>query len=201
MDWGNPMYVTGQAFMLLSYIAWIMSYQQKTRGGVLLWATIGPLMSTIAYICLGAWTAFVANMVAIPRNILMHFLDKNKTEDIKKRMLRSDWVILFVCLSLNVILGGQTLTNIWTVICLISTLLFTISVCQKNVGVYRILGVISSACVVIYAFGIDNVVAVCFESILIVGEAVGVVRYFYGKSKSRRTIGQIPAFSDAGANT
>jgi hypothetical protein len=181
-------YIVSQIFVLLSYIMWVISYQQKKRVGVLAFATLAPLSSTVAYILLGAWAAFFANMVSIPRNIIMYWTGRNKTEEQKKIMMRDDWTVLAVSLVFNMIFGILTIIdNPVSAICVASTVVFTISICQKNVGAYRVLGVAQSALFAVYAVFIGSFVSFAFELALVVGESVGVARYFAARGRRNNT--------------
>ena len=45
IEWTSA-YIISQCFVLVSYLMYIISYQQKGRAGVLVFATIGPVFST-----------------------------------------------------------------------------------------------------------------------------------------------------------
>jgi hypothetical protein len=181
-------YVISQIFVLFSYIMWVISYQQKNRVGVLVFATIAPLCSTVTYVLLGAWAAFFANAVSIPRNVIMYLTNRSKTTAQKKMMLWDDWTVLAVSLVLNMVFGIITIIdNPISIICVASTVVFTISICQKNVGAYRILGIIQSVLFAVYAFFIGSFVSFAFESVLVLGEFIGVSHYFGIRSRRNNT--------------
>jgi hypothetical protein len=181
-------YIISQISVLLSYAVWVISYQQKKRVGVLVFATIAPLLSTVTYILLGAWAAFFANMVSIPRNIIMYLTNRKKTDAQKKVMMWDDYMILVVSLVLNMVFGIITIIdNPVSILCVASTVIFTVSICQKNVGTYRVLGVLQSILFIVYAFCVGSFVSFTLESFLVIGELAGVALYFNTRNKRNNT--------------
>ena len=180
----TPLYIVSQIFALLSYVMHITSYQQKRREGVLVFATMGPIFSTVTYILLGAWAAFFSNLVSIPRNIIMYFTNRKKTEAQRKMMQWDDWMILVISLVLNLLFGFiAIIDNPAAVFGVAATIIFTVSICQKNVGYYYVMGVMQSLLFIVYAVFVGSIVSVVLESVLVVGEVVGMVKYFRGRRK------------------
>ena len=61
---------------------------------------------------------------------------------------------------------------------IVSSMIYTISVWQKNIKVYRVLGIISASFSLMYFIYINSILAIILESIIIAFMLVKTILYF-----------------------
>lgn len=178
------LFVLSQVFVVVNYTFIAASYAVKKRNLLLLFGFISLIANAISYILLSAWSGLAMVGVAILRNIV--FLIQNKKENDTK-IKPIDWVILVVLLSIIGVLAWRTYDGILSLFSVFATVLFSISVWQKNIIVYNIMGIVVSLCWIVYDAFVGSPVAIACEVILLVF-VVGSLIYKKVKSKKLKDL-------------
>jgi hypothetical protein len=72
---------------------------------------------------------------------------------------------------------------------IIGSLIYNAAICQKNIGIYCILGIFGGLCYAIYdAFIVESAVGLAFDCMLLAGGIIGTVKY-YRKRRIPKLIG------------
>ena len=89
-----------------------------------------------------------------------------------------DWIILITLMVVSVITGIFTYDSIFSLFMIVASIIFTISVWQKNIKVYKILGLISSVLSLVYYIYIASIFAIILEGVLFIFMLVTSILYF-----------------------
>lgn len=173
-------YIFSQIFFMINYIVLMVTYQIKNRKAIVLLNLTGCLSMLVAYILLKAYAGLAMVFISIARNIIFMIDEKiNGKNDVTTK---KDYIIMFVLLTACVLCAIPTYESIWSLAAIIATMSYTISACQKNIKVYRWMGIISGLSWVIYNIYIQSIVGIVFELVLLIAVIVGLVR-IYKKGK------------------
>jgi len=160
MDFTNLNYTVSQVFVIFAAISLGISYLLKDKKTIMILC----IMASI----LGAFTGVAMNIVSIVRSIWFYINAKNN----KKNNI---WVL--IVLSVFVIASGIiTYSNIFSIIPIIATLLFTYSVWQDSTNVYRYLAVPMSIMWIVYNLCCNSLLGTITECTVLFFEIVGIVR-------------------------
>ena len=129
----------------------------------------------VGFALLGAYSGMAMSIITIIRTII--FLIDDKINGQSKEMQLKDWIIFFVVSSMCLVCAVFTYENWWSMISIFATILYSYSVCQKNMFVYRIVGIPTSIAWIIYNAYVKSIVGVALETALLVVESIGVVRF------------------------
>ena len=135
----TPTYIISQVFTVLMYILLATTYYVKDRKKVLVVNFLATISIAIAYILLNAWSGFAMCIVGIIRNIIF-ILDENKNGK-RENINKIDIIILVVLYSISIISAIFTYDKIFSLLSVAATMLYTYSVWQKNVAIYKLLGI------------------------------------------------------------
>ena len=175
------LYIVSQIFAVISYALLASTYVLKSRRLILL-VNFGFLAAgTASFICLSAWVGVAMYVVGFIRSIIFLLQDKkNRSENIDK----VDWYIL-VFLSLITIISGIVLYDgFFSLFSMFATLIYTVSVWQKNTKIYRALGIPVSVLWICYHVYISSLFGIVLESCLLVCVIVGLINYCVNEKRT-----------------
>ena len=168
-------YIISQLFVLNNYVFAMLTYNVRKRKTILLFNMIAATSVLVGFALLGAYTGMAMSIITIIRTII--FLIDDKINGQSKKMQLKDWIIFFVVSSICLVCAVFTYENWWSMISIFATILYSYSVCQKNMFVYRIVGIPTSIAWIIYNAYVKSIVGVALETALLVVEIIGVVRF------------------------
>ena len=140
-------FILSQVFVVLNYVLMAFSYVSKKRVWVLLFSFLSLVANGVSYLFLAAWTGLAMVCVSLLRNII--FLIQNKKDDSTK-ITKADWVVLGIIYAISIIVAIFTYDGFLSLFSVIATMIFTLSIWQKNTLVYNILGIVVSVAWIIY---------------------------------------------------
>lgn len=158
-------YFLSQVFVCLTYLFMSLTYLIKKRSLIFVFSFVALVTNAIHYSLLGAWAGLGVVCVAILRNIL--FIIQSKIKSLDKTVV-DDWVILtflFIVLGVVSIFTYESYFSLFTIF---ASAVYMISLWQKNITVYRILGIVSSALSLVYMIYIHSILGIVLESIALV---------------------------------
>lgn len=168
-------YIISQLFVLNNYVFAMLTYNVRKRKTILLFNMIAATSVLVGFALLGAYSGMAMSIITIIRTII--FLIDDKINGQSKKMQLKDWIIFFVVSSICLVCAVFTYENWWSMISIFATILYSYSVCQKNMFVYRIVGIPTSIAWIIYNAYVKSIVGVALETALLVVEIIGVVRF------------------------
>jgi len=161
-------YFISQIFTILGIILLGSSYLCKNKREIL----ILSLLSSICYgshnFLLGAITGFAMNIVTIILNLWLYINEKNKKQTSSK-------LLFSICL-ITIILGSISYQNIFSLLPIIASLLFTYSIWQNNNKVYRWIGLLTSILWLSYNTYLNSIFGIITEIILLGFKVVGLIK-------------------------
>ncbi|MBR3887941.1 MAG: YgjV family protein [Clostridia bacterium] len=168
-------YIISQLFVLNNYVFAMLTYNVRKRKTILLFNMIAATSVLVGFALLGAYSGMAMSIITIIRTII--FLIDDKINGQSKEMQLKDWIIFFVVSSMCLVCAVFTYENWWSMISIFATILYSFSVCQKNMFVYRIVGIPTSIAWIIYNAYVKSIVGVALETALLIVEIIGVVRF------------------------
>jgi len=174
--------------MMLSYICGAATYFIRRRP-LLLVATITSniLGGIIAFSLLGEWSGLGVCAVAIVRDTVSYFVNQKRKEEEKNKITKLDCLWLAVWISALIVITVFTQNGILSWFYCFGSLVFTISIWQKNLLVYKLLGLIVGVFWIIYFVYVTppNFFGIILESVLRLAVIAGLIIYFVNAKKEK----------------
>jgi len=166
-------YIFSQLFVIIMYALVSSTYYVHNRKAVLVINFIAVVSEAMAYILLHAYTGLSMCIVALIRNAIFYIDEKKngKSEVITKK----DIVILVILFAIMIASGIMTYDGIFSLLSVVATMLYSYSIWQKKVIVYKRLGIPVGILWVSYNIYIRSIFGVVFESILLVASTTGYI--------------------------
>lgn len=174
-------YIISQICAIITYIFLALTYYAKTRKNVLIMSLLSNIINGIEYILLNAYSGFAMCMVASLR-CLIFLVDENKNGDRIKNG-KKDVIILIILCMMSIILGAFTYEGIYSILPVLTTILYTYSAWQKNVAIYKILGVPVGILWIAYNVYIKSIFGVILESIIVICSITGYILHISKKNE------------------
>ena len=112
--------------------------------------------------------------VALTRNIIF-MIDENKNG--KRASINNlDKIVLVGTIIVSIILSIPTYESIWSLLPVISTVLYTYAVCKKNMKTFKILGIPMETLYLGYNIYIKSILGIIAETIILTSCIIGYIR-------------------------
>lgn len=176
-DWSSPLYIISQVLMILAHFFFAWTYFTNKRPVMLVSNMLGNLIQGIGYGFLIAWVGLAMCAVALARDGANYLINaKRKTED-KKRITVLDSLLLVLWTVLVVVITFFSAEGFLPWFACVGTIIFTFAIWQKNVLVYKTLGIFVYGFWMIYNIYIANLAGTVLKAALTVVAIVGLVLY------------------------
>lgn len=155
-------YILSQIFVIGYYVIYSYTFHMKDSNKILIFGSIAISMMCISYIFLGAYTGVVTCIIAIFRNILFGKSKKN---------------IFNLLLVLILLFIGFLLTcdSYFCLFNIISTSIYSYSVWQDDVKIYKFLGIFVNIFMIIYDIYLKSILSVILMFIAIISAIIGYI--------------------------
>ena len=161
-------YIISQVFVVLAMLSLGISYLCKDKKKIMVLCILYSIFYGGQYLLLGAITGFAMNIVSIIRNIWFYINAKKE---------QKNNIIVFIILCLIAIVSGIiSYDNLFSLIPIAATILFTYSVWQDNTKIYRWLSLPISALWITYNICFKSVFGIIAELVLLMFEIVGIIK-------------------------
>jgi len=171
-------YILSQVFVILSYTFLAATYLTKKRKWILFFSIVAVVFNGVSYFFLKAWAGLGVTAVALLRNII--FMIQEKVDKIEEYMYW-DYLILAFLVGVTVTSAVLTYNGFFSLFTTFASLAYTVSIWQKNITVYEILGVVSCVFSLAYYAFIGSFFGIILESALMIVEIIGTIKYFKEK--------------------
>lgn len=168
-------FILSQIFVIIGYAFLATTYFAKNRKLILVNNIMAGACIAVSYFCLKAWTGFAMMLVTILRNFV--FIVLNKKGDSNKIYLK-DWLVLIFFVAISLIFAIVTFDSVFSLFSVLSVVLYTFSIWQKSIKVYRILGVFVELAGMIYFIFIGSWFGVVLEFIVFLIQIYEVINYY-----------------------
>lgn len=162
-------FILSQIFVLIAVLLQGLSYLSKDKKRIMFLCIAYACLYGMQYLLLNAMTGFAMNMINIIRNIWFY---NNAKKDKKNKLY-----MLLIILTLVIVMGKFTYTNIYSLLPITASLLITYSLWQKKTRVYRLLSLPISTLWLSYNIYCHSIFGIIAESILLIFELVGIYKY------------------------
>lgn len=159
-------YLLSQIFAFIAVIFLGLTYLIKDKKIILVFAILFAACYGIQYLILNAITGLLMNIVSVIRNIWFYINAKNK----KKNSI----LVLISLIVISIIFGMISFNNIFSLLPIIATILYTYSIWQDDIKIYRYLAVPISLSWIGYNIYSHSLVSTISECILLIIEIVGI---------------------------
>ncbi len=180
------LFVFSQIFAVINYLFIMLSYAVKKRKQLLIYSFLSLIANGLSYVFLAAWSGLAMVGVAILRNII--FLFQNKKEN-DKTISAQDWIILSFLILICSVLAFVTYSGFLSLFSVFATILYTVSVWQKNIFVYNICGIIVSVLWIIYDIFVFSPLAIVCEIVMLLFVLVSLIVRLVKKRKNKQECG------------
>lgn len=179
-------YIWSQIFTVIEYSLLGWSYFAKNRKLVVILDTFSMICGIIAYILLGADLGMALSVIILLANFY-YLWDESvrKKRDLKKYFLR-DYIALIVVLTSITIATILTYNNEpLSLLSTLATILYEISIWQKNTKVYKFLGIPIALCWAAYNGFIGSIFGILCESGMFISSVWGYIKEVKTKTKKK----------------
>ena len=83
--------------------------------------------------------------------------------------------MLIVVYVISIISAIYTYESVWSLLPVFATLIYTYSIFQKNIKIYRLLGIPTELCYVCYNFFIKSIFAIILSIIVLINSIIGYI--------------------------
>lgn len=176
-------YFLSQIFVCLCYAFLGLTYVIKKRTWILYFSLMALLFNGLHYSLLKAWAGVGVVCIAVVRNVL--FLIQQKIKVLDKYVI-DDWIILIFLMIISIITAFWTYDSVLSLFSIVASMVYTISVWQKNIKVYKVLGILSGLLNIVYFIFIKSKLGIVLESIVCVITIVFTIIYMVNENKKKR---------------
>lgn len=175
----TPFYIISQIFALVGMILSLIAMQKKKKVQILNYTTVSSFCAIFHYLFLGAWSGVAIKITSTTRNgVAAYEAHKNKISKI----------IPVIFVAFYIVSGILTFKTPFSMLPMISTILFTIIVYLGNAKVIRYVAAVCSALWLIYNVYVFSIVGVLAETLYIINDLIAICRFSKPKkAKKRRT--------------
>lgn len=156
------LFIISQLFMAFGLGAQILTYMVSNRRHQLLANIISNLSMNVCFVMLGGWILFIMNSVAILRDSVSLYTNIRNRPLTHKNQIR----LLFVWLTLQTIPCLYIATGPASLLGYLGGVLFTISIWQRNIVIYRIMGLGATIMSMLYNIALGNVIGYVIQMIM-----------------------------------
>lgn len=166
-------YIISQIFTIIGYCLTTSTYHVPNRKLVLLLNLLSKFSFAVAYILLNAWSALAMIGVALIRNTV--FMIEKKESEETNSISKKDFAMLILVYLITIISGIYTYEGVWSLLPIFATLLYTYSIFQKNIKIYRLLGIPTELCCILYNFYIKSIFAIILGTMPLISSIIGYI--------------------------
>lgn len=176
----NTSLMVAQIFALIAFILYTISFQFKKRGNVLKTQIFANIFYTLEYIMLDAYAGVNNSLFGITRSLLFYVFDK------KKKKCPPYVAVIF--LTLVVIFGFVSYTDVFSILPVIISIIFFVSLYTEDMKLYRKVAVIASILWIVYNIAVSAYVSIFDYTIELISSLVAIYRFDIKKIKKDKKI-------------
>ena len=160
-------FIIAQILGTIGYSLLAYSFFKKNKKQILFIQIFAYIGFTTHYILLGALTGSVCNILGFIALIFIYFF----SDDIRKKK-----ILVIILVPLLGVMTYLSYENIYSLFPVVGCLLTFISFLSKNVNKIRFVGIISTACWLIYAIIYVSYSAIIFEVIILIAAVIAYIK-------------------------
>ena len=170
MEW-TLTYILSQIFTVITYGLLAATYYAKDRRNILIINFLSIIANGVAYLLLSAWSGLAMCVVALIRNII--FLVDEKQNGKRDKINKTDVIILIILYAISIISAIFTYEGFLSLLSVIATMLYTLSVWQKKTNIYKLLGIPIGVLWIAYNVYVMSIFGTILETVLLICSTTG----------------------------
>lgn len=168
-------YIISQIITVAYFGVLTLSYLLQNRMKILVTNFVAHIGQTVSMAMLNGYTGAAMSLIMTIRDLVLLIQEKRKVKG-KKISERFDLMVLVITVAAVILLTIFTYNGFLSLMSVVATLITTISLWQKNVKVYKILGITAGVLWLIYNAFIMSIMGIILESILLIASIIGYIR-------------------------
>ncbi len=168
-------YLVSQLITIIYYAVLCFTFMLKDRSKILVLNFIAHIGQTTAMYMLGGYTGASMAFIMMLRDLIFWIQEKRKyksSEDNKK----VDIIVLIITIILILTLTIFTYNGVLSLLSVVAAFITTISLWQKDVKKYKLLGIFSGILWLAYNIYIMSIMGIILESILEICSIIGYIK-------------------------
>lgn len=176
-------YIISQIITVIYFAMLSSSYLLKNRKRILVTNFIAHIGQTTAMAMLNGYTGAGMALIMMLRDfvLLLQEIRKSKGKEISEK---SDLMILIITVLLIITLTIFTYNGPLSLLSVVATLITTFALWQKNVKMYKILGIIAGVLWLLYNVFIMSIMGILLELSVVICSVIGFWKEKRGGTKS-----------------
>lgn len=168
-------YIISQIITVIYFAILSLSYLLKDRTKILSANFVAHIGQTTAMAMLNGYTGAAMSIIMMLRDLtlLIQEWGKSKGKEINKKL---DLIILIVTVILIVALTIFTYNGPLSLLSVVATLVTTFALWQKDVKMYKVLGLIAGILWLAYNIFIMSIMGIILELILVICSIIGYIK-------------------------
>lgn len=162
------MKIIAQVMGAIALINLVLSYQQENKKKFLVCQTIANIFYALQYICLNALSGFISSIISTLRSIIFYFYQKNN------KNIPIIYLFIFIIITISTLLF--TYDNIFSVIPVFITSVYTYGTWQKSLKLTYLIGVMAGILWVVYSYMVGAWVGILAGIFELVSSIIGYIR-------------------------
>lgn len=168
-------YIISQIITIAYFGVLILSYLLQDRMKILITNFIAHIGQTTAMAMLNGYTGAAMSLIMTVRDLVLLMQEKKKAKG-KKVSERFDLIVLIVTVIAVILLTVFTYNGPLSLLSVIATLVTTFALWQKNVKMYKILGIVAGILWLAYNIVLMSIMGIILESALLIASTIGYIR-------------------------
>lgn len=168
-------YIISQVITVAYFAILSLSYLLKNRTKILTANFVAHIGQTTAMAMLNGYTGAAMSVIMMLRDLTLLIQEKQKEKG-KEVSKKADLAILIITVVLMIILTIFTYNGPLSLLSVIATLVTTFSLWQKNVKMYKVLGMIAGVLWLAYNIFIMSIMGIVLELILVTCSIIGYIK-------------------------
>lgn len=168
----NFAYILSQILTISAYILLIRTYFLKNKRRITVLSAVSMVLTACAYVCLSAWTGFAMALVAILRNSYILWQESHPSH---AALTKRDYMFLVAVFIAIVLVTIPAYDGPLSLLPLFSTSIYTYSLWQKNLKIYKFCGIPVELFGTAYNVFIGSIFGTIMEAALLVATIIGFI--------------------------
>lgn len=181
-------YIISQVLVIIAMILLAITFFIKNKALILVLSGTACLLYAIQYLLIGAYTGMALDLVAAVRAVWF-FICENKSKTTR-------FVSLIIVAVILVVLGFITFSNLFDLLIICAAVVYTYSLWQKNIIVYRYLALSSNASWLIYNAYHNTVFGIVCEGIMCVVGICGIINFYITQKREKTKLKDASVLSE-----
>ena len=135
----------------------------------------------------GALVGLAMCLIAIPRDITNYTIYNRRPPQNRDKFNEHDFYWITVWTTIMIVFTAIFQGELWTWFGFFGSYIFMVSICQKNILIYRLLGITSGLCWITFNTFNQSMFGVICECILLIAVLAGIGKYIHECYAKKRT--------------